>query len=290
LLGAEAGAVLLSCPTAMNRTIPAVASALMFACIYPAERGKLLEQEVRELKQDLNEQGSRLDAQIPKLDGKVLEVSTALDKLDKASRRTGADIGVQMEQVQGDLARLRGQMEEYLHRIGELEGSLATIKDQQDKSMLARGEEPAKKRSEPVERPTDKKGFAELTMKKLDEEPAVGRELATEFLKKWPKDSLAARVHLGLGNSWFDKKEWRVALSEYGEIVKGFGKAPEAPEALLKSSECFAALKMAEESRLALEEILNTYPKAEAAGAAKAKLAEIKKAPKPKSTGSKKAP
>lgn len=281
----------------MTRLLPASAAALMLACIYPADRGKLLEQEVRQLKADrdhqqeeLAEQGKRLDAQIPKLDGKVLEVSTALEKLDKAARRTGADIGVQMEQVQSDLARLRGQVEEYLHRIGELETALVAVKDQQDKSAAAKATEDPKKKAEPVERPQDKKAFGELALKKLEEDPAVGRELATEFLKKWPRDPLASKVHLGLGNSWVEKKEWRVALSEYGEIVKGFAKAPEAPEALLRSSECFAALKMSEEARMALEEILNSYPKSDAVAAAKAKLAELKKAPKAKPAGAKKTP
>lgn len=274
----------------MNRLLPASAAALMLACIYPAERGKLLEQEVRQLKADrdrqeeeLAEQGKRLDAQIPKLDGKVLEVSTALEKLDKAARRTGADIGVQMEQVQSDLARLRGEVEEYLHRVVELEGAFAAIKDQQEKAVASKGpEEAGKKKAEPIERPHDKKAFAELALRKLEEDPPAGRELATEFLKKWPRDALASKVHLGLGNSWLEKKEWRVALSEYGEIVKGFAKTAEAPEALLKSSECFAALKMGEEARMALEEILNSYPKAQVAAAARAKLAELKKSPKAK--------
>ncbi len=270
----------------------------MLACIYPADRGKLLEQEVRQLKSDrdrqqdeLSEQGKRLDAQIPKLDGKVLEVSTALEKLDKAARRTGADAIVQMEQVQSDLARLRGQLEESLHRIDELETALAAVKDSQEKAGAGKEPgEPGRKKAEAIERPADKKAYSELALSKLAEDPATGRELATEFLKKWPRDPLASKVHLALGNSWLDKKEWRVALSEYGEIVKGFGKAPEAPDALLKSSECFAALKMSEEARMTLEEILNSYPKSEVVPAAKAKLAELKKAGKPKPSGAKRSP
>ncbi len=169
------------------------------------------------------------------------------------------------------------------------EKTAAQAKDDHEKLALGKGEEPAKKRSEPIERPTDKKAFAELAMLKLQEDPPAGRDLASEFLKKWPKDPSAAKMHLGLGNSWFDKKEWRVALSEYGEIVKNFARAPEAPAALLKSSDCFASLKMTEEARVALEAIVNDYPKSEAAGPAKTKLVELKK-PRGKSAGGKKAP
>jgi TolA-binding protein len=274
----------------MTRILPAATAALCLACIYPADRGKLLEQEVRALKADRDRHQEEIDAQRQQLSGKVIEVSTALEKLDKASRRSGADIGVQVEQMQTDLAQLRGQVEEYVHRVGELEKAVALTRDQQDAVAAGKGEEPPRKRSEPVERPTDKKAFAELALVKLAEDAPAGRDLGTEFLKKWPKDALAAKIHLALGNSWFDKKEWRVALSEYGEIVKNFAKAPETPGALLKSSDCFASLKMPEEARVALEAILSDYPKSEAAAVAKTKLGDLKKAPRGKPAGGKKGP
>ncbi|MBI5544592.1 MAG: tetratricopeptide repeat protein [Deltaproteobacteria bacterium] len=258
------------------------------------ERLDRLEVDKKDLEQDLKKQKSRLDEQ-------VAAVQSALQKLEKTAHRTGADIGVQVEQIQADLSQLRGQVEQYQHQIGELQSVLDKLKAAPGPAAVAatggtsgatepgetRKPDPPAEKPKPAEKPTDKKGFAELTLQKLADEPKVGRELAGEFLKKWPKDSLAAKVHLELGASYMAQKDWRAALAEFGEIVKNFGKSEQAPDALLKSSDCFASLKMNDEARLALEEILNSHPKSESAKLAKTKLAELKKA-KPASAPKKK--
>jgi TolA-binding protein len=281
---------------------------LSSGCFYPADRGKMMEERIdkleatnRELEEALRRQKDRLEAQIPKLDEKVKEVENALSLLDKAARRTGADMGVQMEQLSQDLNGLRGQVEAYQHRIDELDAQLKALKDappkpavadkgdKSDKGDKADNGEPKKKPVEAVEKPADKKAFAELVLEKLDSEPATGRELASEWIKKFgtAKDaaSLAAKVHLALGKSYADQKDHRAALSEYQAVLKDFSKSEQAPEALLQASESFAALKMNEESRLALEELTNTYPKSDAAKTAKQKLEALKKSKGAKKPG-----
>jgi TolA-binding protein len=62
-------------------------------------------------------------------------------------------------------------------------------------------------------------------------------------------------------------------------VIQDFAKAGAAPQAYLRSAECFLALKMKDEAKLALQELLKSYPKAPEAKQAKAKLAELEKAP-----------
>ena len=262
-------------------------------CFYPAERGKQLESrlekleaEKKGLEESLNRQKELLHAQIPKLDGQVEEVQKALASLDKAARRSDADLGVQLEQVKEDLNTLRGSIEQYLHRVGELEQKTSSLQESSEKastekaSETLRGkDEVARKKAAESERPSDKKEFMELVAKKLESEPAVGRALANEFLGKWPKDPLSAKVHYQLGESFMGAKDWRAALAEFGEIVKHFEKSEQAPVALLKSADCFGALKMVPETQMMLETILSTYPKSDSAKSAKTRLAELKKAP-----------
>jgi TolA-binding protein len=277
-----------------------VCLALPLGCLYPAERGRMLEERLDHLEADKKELETALKAQKNKLDEQVAQVQAALDKLEKTAHRTGADIGVQMEQVQGDLSQLRGQVEQYQHQLTEIQAALDKLKS----APVATGKEPgdtpekkpdAAKKPEPTEKPTDRKAFAELVEKTLADDVPAGRKLAEEWFKKFPKPDAAkdvaawapsaAKVHYLLATSHMAQKDCRSALSEFGEIVKSFSKSDQAPEALLKSSECFAALKMNEESRLALEEIVNSYPKSEVAKDAKARLAELKKpkaAPKKK--------
>lgn len=254
-------------------------------CFYPADRAKLLEARVdriesekRGLEEELLRQKQLLQAQLPRLDQQFERAQKALETLEKAARSNDANMGVQLEMLKNDMAQLRGAIEEYVHRIGELEAALAEVRGAGSTATqpATAAATPAAK-AEATAKPTDKKEFLALVEKKLAEDPAVGRKLATEWLRKWPRDPLAARAHYALGSSFFKAKEYRAALSEFGEIVKNHGKSDRAPPALLKSSECFAALKMQKESKLMLEEIVRSYPKSAEAKTAKRRLDDLKK-------------
>ena len=53
------------------------------------------------------------------------------------------------------------------------------------------------------------------------------------------------------------------------------GKTRSAPNAYLRSADCFHKLKMNDESKIALEEVMKQYPKSDAAKTAKTKLIEL---------------
>ena len=243
-------------------------------CFYPAERGKMMESRLAQLEGHRQQTEAELTRQREQIAKQLLEVQSTLDKLDRASRRTGADMGVQLEQMQADMNALRGQVEQYQFRIGELEAALAQVKEEQAKAAAAALEEPKKKE---LERPADKQAFAELVSATLPDDAKLGRKLGGEWLKKWPKDPLAAKVYHDLGVSYFKESNWTAALGEFKEVLEGFSKSAQAPSALLKSSECFANLKMPKESRLMLETLVADYSKSADAKVAKERLAALKK-------------
>ncbi len=262
-------------------------------CFYPATRGRVLEDrldrlssEQERISRELAEARSQLATTLPRIDEKVAEVTRALDSLEKGSRRSSADVGVQLQKTVEDLAQLRGQVEEYLFKIGQLETSLATSKEETDRRLLemqgadAVKAAEAKRKAEELERPADKKDFLALADSRLKAEPVLARQLYREFLKKWPKDALAGQAHFGLGESYVAEDKCREALPEYGRVMQSFPRSPSAPDAYLRASECFKALKMADESRLALEELVAAHPKSAAARTAKTRLAELNKTKK----------
>lgn len=278
----------------MRRLVLLALLAALPGCFYPADRGKALEARVEkldadnaQLKAELKEAREQLAATLPRIDEKVAEVTKALKGLDSASRRSSADIGVQMQKTVEDLAQLRGQVETYLHKIGELEAALARNAEEAERRLLAlKGpdalkEADARLKAHALERPKDKKAFLALAQEKArGGETLVARQLYAEFLKKWSKDALVGEAHFGLGETYFAEDKCREALFEFGKVLQEFPKTASAPEAYLRSSDCFKKLKMAEESRLALEELVKNHPKSEAAKTAKARLAELDKAKK----------
>jgi tol-pal system protein YbgF len=263
-------------------------------CFYPADRGRSLEARIEkidatqaQLQAELKQTREQLDATMPRIDEKIAEVSKALQSLDTASRRSGADIGIQLQKTVEDLAQLRGQVETYLYKIGELESSLSKTNEETEKRLLAlKGEEAlkeaeARKKAEELKRPTDKKEFLALAQEKAKAgDMALARQLYSDFLKKWPKDALAADAHFGLGETYYSEDKCREALFEYGKLLQEYPKSDATPNAYLRSSECFKKLKMQEESRLALEELVKGYPKTDAAKTAKSRLSELDKAKK----------
>src|SRR4051794_14162347 len=93
-------------------------------CFYPAERGKILESRIEELTQKNQQLSDKLAETAPIIDAKITEVSKALEGLDKAARRSDADIGVQLQKTLDDVAKLHGELETYAFRISELEAGL----------------------------------------------------------------------------------------------------------------------------------------------------------------------
>jgi TolA-binding protein len=263
-------------------------------CFYPRDRGLALEAKVDRLNadntrltEDLKQARGQLDATLPRIDEKVAQVTEALESLDKAARRNDADIGIQLQKTLEDMAQLRGQVETYVYRISELEAALGRLTQDAEKKQLAQQgvdalrEAEAKKQAEALQRPTDKKEFLTLAQEKAKAgEVALARQLYNEFMKKWAKDPLMGEAHFGMGETYFAEDKCREALFEYGKVIQDFAKTPSAPEAYLRSSDCFTKLKMKEESRLALEELVKSHPKSEAAKIAKTRLAELDKAKK----------
>jgi tol-pal system protein YbgF len=270
-----------------TRLLTALVAVGLTGCFYPSDRGRALETHVdqmqakqNELAQALAEEQKKLDALRPQIEQKIQEVTEALANLDKASRRSGADIGVQLQKNVEDVAQLRGSLEEYQHKIDELQNGLKQLSDSTDQRLTAlQGEQAqreaeAKKRAEGMKRPADKKEFLDLAnQKQKDGDVALARQLYNEFLQKWPKDPLAGAAHFGLGESYYDEQKCREALFEYGKVIQEFPKSGTAPVAYLHSGDCFGKLGMSKESKLSYEEVVKSYPKTDAAKLAKKKLA-----------------
>lgn len=269
-----------------------ILSASLWACWYPGDRGVLLEEKVGKLadenaalRKDLIESQEKLAKTQRRLDEQI-------ESLDKAARRSDADIGIQVQRTVEDVAALRGQVETYQHKIAELETALKTAKEEMEKKAVAADPDlQAKKKADEVKRPEEPKDFLRLaddTAKGGDKQ--LARTLYNEFLKKWPKDGAAGEAHFGLGETYYTDEKCREALYEYGKVIQEFTKTRSAPDAYLRSADCFKKLKMVAESKLALETLMKEHPKSDAAKTAKVKLAELEEKPEkpaPKKGGKK---
>ena len=258
--------------------MPALSGCFFF---YPADRGVLVEQRLDRMDSTATLLEKSLRQSEAKQAETVAQVQTALEGLDKAAHRSDADLGIQLQKTVEDLATLRGLVETYQYKVTDLESQLKAAKEDLSKKandVEATKQVEAKKKAEELKRPDDPKEFLKLaTDKQKGGDVTLARQLYNEYLKKWPRDESVGDVHYALGETYFEEDRCREALYEYGKVISDFAKSKVAPNAYLRSGECFKKLKLTTEAKLALDELVKQHPKSDAAKTAKTKLAELSK-------------
>lgn len=258
----------------MRRLLVALLVVSTSGCFFPADRGRLLESRVDSLATDNQKLRGQLEETKAKLEEATGQLQAALDQLDRASRTTGANMGVKVDSAIQDVAVLRGTVEAQQVKLQELEARLA-------QAPAAPAAAPAEPKKEELKRPEDPKEFLALAQEKARAgEVELARKLFTEFLKKWPRDEGVGEARFALGETFFGEQKCREALYEFGKVIQEHAKTRSAPSAYLRSSECFKQLKMTDEARLALEELVKAFPRSDAAKTAKTRLAELRKGKK----------
>jgi TolA-binding protein len=248
-------------------------------CFFPADRGRVVESRLDGLAADNLRLKAELTETRQNLEGATAQLQTALDQLDRASHTTGANIGVKVDTALQDVAVLRGQTESQQMKLQELENKLAQFAA----APVSAGNTtpPPEPKKEEVKRPEEPKAFLKLADEKAKSgDIELARKLYGEFMRKWPRDEAIGESHFSMGELFFGEQKCREALYEYGKVIQDFAKTKSTPQAYLRSADCFKQLKMGDESRLALEELVKSFPKSDAAKTAKAKLIELRKTKK----------
>ncbi|MFO0581603.1 MAG: tetratricopeptide repeat protein [Anaeromyxobacter sp.] len=273
--------------------------ALLPGCWVPLERGRLMEARIEKLEASASEQEKQLEEQralvkdrVAKADAKIAEVQEKLDELNKAARRSGADLGVQLQKVQDDLAKLGGELEVEQHKLAELEKSIAAVKaDTEGRLAALKGagaldQYEARQKLQALPKPDDKTGLLELAKKEeTSGDKGVARELYEEFVRRFPDDPRAAEAGVKAGDLLAGQRRWREALLAYGKVAQDFPKAAEAPVALVGAADAMLKLDMKDDAKALLQQVVDRYPKSGSAARAKARLAELRKpAAAPKKT------
>lgn len=256
----------------MRHLLAATCAVLLSGCFFPADRGRVVENRLDSLASDNLKLKNELGETQEKVEQASTQLQAALDQLDRATRTTGANMGVKVDSALQDMAVLRGQIETQQQKIQELEAKLAA------QAAVAANAPPPEPKKEELKRPDDPKEFLKLAAEKAKGgEPDVARKLYTEFLKKFPRDESVGEAHFALGELFFGEQKCREALYEFGKVIQDYAKTKSAPVSYLRSSDCFKQLKMNDEARLALEELVKSFPKSDAAKTAKTRLAELRK-------------
>ena len=236
-----------------------------------ARAGLFSDDEARQAILDLRQRVDKLEEGQK---GKVSDLNERVDQL----RRSVLELNSQIEQLRADLAKQRGQDELLARDVAEL---------QRKQKDLMQGVDERVSKLEPQSITLDGKTFQVDPEEKRAYDEAISRLKQADFegavlglsgvLKRFPGTGYRESALFWLGNAQYSKRDYKEAIGNFRALLTSAPDHARAPEALLAVANCQIELKETKTARKTLEELIKTYPKSEAAGAARQRLNAVPK-------------
>jgi tol-pal system protein YbgF len=96
----------------------------------------------------------------------------------------------------------------------------------------------------------------------LHKDYALAEDTFRDFLKRYPSDRLAAEAQYWLGESMFQRQNYRDAADAFLALSKKFETGAKAPDSLLRLGQSLAALNEKELACATFGEVTRKYPRA----------------------------
>jgi tol-pal system protein YbgF len=192
-------------------------------------------------------------------------------------RRSLLDLQTQIEAARAEIARLRGQDEQLVRDVTEIQRRQKDLVQGVDERL--RKVEPSKVSvdgKEFIADPAEARDFeAALATFRRGEFPAAQSAFA-DFMKRYPQSGFRATAMFWLGNSQYANRDYRGAITNFRALISQAPDHPRAAEAVLSIANCQIELKDNAGARKTLDELIKAYPQSEAALAAKERLARLR--------------
>ncbi len=216
----------------------------------------------------------------------VQQVETRVLKLeeqDKLQTQSIFDLQGQIETMNSELRKLRGQNEETAHGLQDAEKREKDFYEDLDRRLRHfESIEAGTAEANPVDVPKTAGVAVDV-----DDPAAENRAIETayglfkaasyanaakafqEFIKKYPASVHVPNATYWLGNTQFALKDYKVAMSTYRALLKAEPNTARAPEVLFNIAGCLQELKSTVSANATLKQLISKYP--DSAAAAKAK-------------------
>lgn len=256
--------------SARIRALPALAAAVLVACMLPAHAQLFADDDARKAILDLR---SRLAASEEQARARNAELNEQLQAL----RRSLLDINGQLEAMRGETARLRGSNEQLLRDVSEMQLKQRDLGQTVDDRL---------RKVEPQKVSVDGREFNVDPEEKRQYEDAITLLRAGSFDKaaqafgafqaRWPASGYGASALYWQGNALYGKRDYKEAIAVFRAFLTKSPDSERASEAMLAIANSQAEMKDKVGARKTLDELIKAYPKSEAAVAGKERLAALK--------------
>lgn len=254
---------------------------LLISCFaVPAQAGLFSDEEARNKIQQIEERALKLEGQVPKLE----ERTSKLEDSAKQQTKSSMDLLSQIEALNNEIRKLRGQSEELAHGLKaaekrekdfyvDLDTRLRHFESLEEEAAKAALPAPT---SDPDDPAAENRAFevAYGLFKSGNHADAVN--VFQGFIKKYPESVHIPNANYWLGSAQFALKDYKSALATYQGLIKVFPDAPKAADTLFNIAGCQQELKQGVEAKKTLKQLIAKYPDSEAAAKAKNLLTSLK--------------
>ena len=261
---------------------------------------------------DDEEARKRIEATNQRLSMLQRQVEDRLAQLElQAKSGAVADLATQIQLLQGDIAKLRGQIEVVTYeleqsqkrqrdlyvdldtRLRKIESAAAAAAPAPpDASAAAAGTPPGGPAAPPGAAPGPAPNVAAATPPPRTANDGVAEQRAYDaaldffkrgdyqgaingfgsFVKAYPRSPLVASAQYWIGNAQYAKRDYRASIATQRQLLKEFPDNSKVPDAMLNIASAQADMGDSAAARRTLEELIAKYPKSDAGTRAKQRL------------------
>lgn len=192
-------------------------------------------------------------------------------------RRSLLDLQNQIEALRSDMAKLRGQNEQLVRDLSDTQVQQKNLTKTVDERL--RPLEPLKVTVDGREftvEPMEKREFDAALAVFRKGEFAAAQTSFSSFLRRFSQSGYRPSVLFWLGNAQYATRDYKEAMVNFRSLIVSDPEHMRVPEAVLSIANCQVELKDNKGARKTLEDLIKAYPQAEAAVAAKERLARLK--------------
>jgi len=229
-------------------------------------------------------------SQIQQLEVRLVQLEkTNIRQEEVNKQQTGSmlDLLTQIESLNQELRRLRGQNEELEHNLQDAKNRQKDFYVDLDARMRRFEAAEAGAQSASTQKAGDKSaGEDDASVESSAYEVVYAYykaanyekvlESSREFLKKFPDSSRVPNVHYLMGDAYFSLDDFKKSIASYQVVVGKYETSSNVPDAWLNIAACQQQLKDMASAKKTLKLLIAKYPDSKAAKKAKQRLAALK--------------
>lgn len=237
--------------------------------------------DIDKTRKDLGELRSQNADEHKKFDEFRQQANTTLERHENALK-IQVEHASQLEALRGDLAKLRGLLEEASNKVEEagkrqtafyldLDGRLRKLEGSFSELQAKAAEAVAQ--AKPKVDPAAETRLYEEALELF--KAAKYKDAQTAFanhLRDYPGGPLAASAQFWLANALYVQQDCKGAIDAHHVVVSKYPDSNKAPDSLLAIATCQQELKDAKAARATMEKLVATFPKSSAAETARQRL------------------